>query len=195
MWSDFLAKMIKYLGVYSVYHNRNLLMPRHSRTIYLQICTFINWNIYHAIYLCKSTRVVVEIFYTGQTNSINMQTNCLIYKAFPNIINGHFALFDWFSNSQYIPFMACEYFCSVTVHYQHQCTACQKPGFYRKVLDCPTTFGDCCIPFLLFLVFQDNDLFLKQFFFSSCPQLKLSTIPNAAILKNCILNQNNYIKS
>ena len=28
MWSDFLAKMIKYLGVYSVYHNRNLLMPR-----------------------------------------------------------------------------------------------------------------------------------------------------------------------
>ena len=50
MWSDFQAKMIKYLGVYSVYHNWNLLMPRHSRTIYLQICTFINWNIYHAIY-------------------------------------------------------------------------------------------------------------------------------------------------
>ena len=45
MWSDFLAKMIKYLGVYSVYHNRNLLMPRYSRTIYLQICTLINWNI------------------------------------------------------------------------------------------------------------------------------------------------------
>ena len=50
MWSDFLAKMIKYLGVYSVYHNWNLLMPRHSRTIYLQICTLINWNIYHAIF-------------------------------------------------------------------------------------------------------------------------------------------------
>ena len=59
MWSDFLAKMIKYLGVYSVYHNRNLLMPRYSRTIYLQICTLINWNIYHAIIFhdqqCDST--------------------------------------------------------------------------------------------------------------------------------------------